>query len=261
MFTDVDPIDLSIGLEGGSPSEPWPPSVDHLDHRDGAEDMAERLREMGAGDVTPDDFPDGVGLGWETVHAITHTGTHVDAPAHYGPETDGEPARTIDELPVEWFCGEAVVLDVREKDPGTEITPEDLDDRLEALGHDLSPGEIVLLETGADDLWGTPEYLTEFPGLGGAAVRHLTDQGVRVVGTDAYGLDKPFAAMADRYAETGDPAELWPAHFAGREREYCQIEKMANLDRLPRRTGVPIVTVPVKVVDGTAGWARPVAMV
>lgn len=262
MFSpDVETIDLSIGLEDGVESEPWPPSIEYVSHAQGASEVAGRLRELGAEGFEAGDFPDGMALGWETVEAMVHTGTHVDAPWHYGPEVHGTPSRTIDELPLEWFFGEAVVLDFSWKEPGGEISQPEIEAQLEDLDHSLREGEIVLIETGADEFWGTAEYLTEFPGMGSAATRYLIEAGIRVIGIDAYGFDKPFVEMARRYAETGDSGELWPAHFVGREREYCQIEKMANLDELPRRTGIPLVTFPIKVEAGSAGWARPVAFV
>jgi len=257
---DYELIDLSIGLESDVDSEPWPPEIEHFDHEAGAELLAERLRDMGF-DIRAEDFPEGLGLGWEELTAITHTGTHMDAPWHYGPTVDGDPARTIDEIPLAWATGLAVVLDFTWKEPGTEITPTEIDDQLAEVNHELSSGDIVLLETGADERWGTPVYLTEFPGMGRAATKHLVEQGVRVIGTDAYGFDKPFGKMGARFADSGDDEELWPAHFAGREVEYCQIEKMANLDALPRRTGIPLVTAPIKVENGSAGWVRPVAFV
>jgi kynurenine formamidase len=259
-FDDVEPVDLSIGLSPGTPSEPWPPDIEYFDHADGAELLAGSLRDLGH-DVDPSAFPDGMGLAWEEVTAIPHAGTHLDAPWHYGPESGGEPARTVDEIPLEWCCGDAVVLDFRWKAAGDEITAADLEDALADLSHDLSPGELVFLETGADEHWGTADYLTEFPGMSAEATRYLVERGVKVVGIDAYGFDKPFAEMGRRYAESGDPAELWPAHFAGREVEYCQIEKLANLDALPRRTGVPVVTFPVSIAGASAGWVRPVAFV
>ena len=53
------------------------------------------------------------GLGWaiEEVRAITHTGTHVDAPYHYAPTSEGRPARRIDEVPLEWCFAPGVVLE------------------------------------------------------------------------------------------------------------------------------------------------------
>lgn len=253
-------IDLSIGLEDGVASEPEPPSIDRFGHEAGAERLAENLQALGH-DVEAADFPDGMGLAWEDLEVIPHAGTHVDAPWHYGPTVGGEPAKTIDEIPLEWCRGEAVVLDFRWKDPGEEISVADLEAALEDLDHALSPGEIVLIQTGADELWGTPEYLTQFPGMSAAGTTFLAERGVKVIGTDAYGFDKPFTVMGERYLETGDEAELWPAHFAGREVEYCQIEKMANLDALPRRTGIPLVAFPISIEGASGGWVRPVAFV
>jgi kynurenine formamidase len=260
-FADVTPVDLSIGIEPDTPSEPWPPSVEYFDHVAGADLLAENLADAGFEGIDGADFPDGMGLAWEEVTAITHAGTHLDAPWHYGPEVDGNPARTVDEVPLEWCCGDAVVLDFTWMGAGEEIAPGDVEDALADLDHELSPGELVFVETGADELWGSREYLTEFPGMSAAATKLLVERGVKVIGTDAYGFDKPFAEMAQRHAESGDADELWPAHFAGRDVEYCQIEKMANLDALPRRTGVPVVTFPVSIADASAGWVRPVAFV
>ncbi|MFB6165450.1 MAG: cyclase family protein [Haloarculaceae archaeon] len=259
-FADRRLIDLSIGLEPGAESEPFPPDVEYFDHAEGAAMLAANLQSQGH-DVEAADFPDRQGLAWEQVTAIPHAGTHLDAPWHYGPETDGEPARTVEEIPLEWCCGNAVVLDFTWKQARTEITPEEIDAQLDELDHELAEGELVFLETGADDLWGSEEYLTEFPGMSAAATEHLVDQGIRVIGTDAYGFDKPFTEMGRRYVESGDDAELWPAHFAGRDREYCQIEKLANLDALPRRTDVPVVSFPIKIADASGGWVRPVAFV
>jgi kynurenine formamidase len=199
-FADKRLIDLSVGLEAGAASEPFPPSIDSMDHEEGGAQLAANLQALGH-DVEVEEFPDGQGLAWEQVSAITHAGTHLDAPWHYGPDCGGEPSKTIDEIPLEWCCGNAVILDVRDLDAGEEITPEVIDDRLDDLDHELSAGELVFLETGADDRWGDPDYLTEFPGMGAAATKHLVERGVKVIGTDAYGFDKPFDEMGRRPAE------------------------------------------------------------
>ena len=41
------------------------------------------------------------------------------------------------------------------------------------------------------------------------------EQGVKVIGIDAYTLDRPFASMVADYQRTGDGRYIWPAHFAG----------------------------------------------
>src|SRR5437879_4045021 len=71
-------------------------NVDYLDHRQTVP-IAERA--LG---IKPDHWPDRLAWAAENVTLSTHSGTHVDAPYHYGPGAGGEPARTIDEVPLRW---------------------------------------------------------------------------------------------------------------------------------------------------------------
>ena len=62
---------------------------------------------------TVEDLPEGNGWGIEFLQVCTHSGTHVDAPYHYYPTMNGgERAWTIDEVPLDWFVGDGVVIDV-----------------------------------------------------------------------------------------------------------------------------------------------------
>jgi kynurenine formamidase len=250
-------IDLSVPLEHASASEPVPASIRYARH-DG-EGLRQLQHALGA---KPEDLVYSSGLGWavEEVQAITHTGTHVDAPYHYGPTSEGRPARTIDRVPLEWCFAPGVVLDVRHKAAGDFITVADLQAALDRIKYQLAPLDIVLLHTGADKRLGSPDYFAQ-PGLGREGVLWLIAQGVKVIGIDAYTLDRPFANMVADYKRTGDGRYIWPAHFAGIEREYCQIEKLANLDQLPRPHGFFVSCLPVKIQAASAGWCRAVALV
>jgi len=128
------------------------------------------------------------------------------------------------------------------------------------IGHVLSPGEIVMLWTGRDKFLGSEEYF-EQPGMTRESTLWLCERGIKVIGIDAYGFDRKFADMADEARETGDATKIWEAHFAGLEREYCQIEKLVNLDLLPRATGFQVSCFPIKVEGASGGWSRVVAFV
>lgn len=54
---------------------------------------------------------------------------------------------------------------------------------------------------------------------------------------------------------------LWPAHFAGLAREYCQIENLTNLKQLPTPHGPYVSCMPIKIKGGSTGWCRVVALV
>ena len=143
---------------------------------------------------------------------------------------------------------------------GTTLPVDDLQAAIEKIEYQLQPRDIVLLHTGADQRLNSRDYFKQ-PGLGREGVLWLVEQGVRVIGIDAYTLDRPFSAMIADYRRTGDGRYIWPAHFAGITREYCQIEKLANLGQIPRPHGFYVSCLPVKIKDASAGWCRAVALV
>ena len=133
----------------------------------------------------------------------------MDAPWHYHPKSEGDKAKTIDELPVEWFYGDGVVIDMSHKRPGELITSWDLKKALHEIKYEINPFDIVLIMTGADKLWGTEDYWSQFPGLSKESTLWLCEQGVKVMGTDSAGWDRPFWAMVEEFKETGDSSVIW----------------------------------------------------
>jgi kynurenine formamidase len=145
------------------------------------------------------------GLGWanEIVKLSTHATTHMDAPWHYAPTSEGKPARTIDDIPLDWCFGDGVVLDLRHKRDGESIDVADVTEALDRIGYTLKPLDIVLVQTGGDGLLGTPDYFRKGSGVTADATRWLLDQGVKVVGIDAWGWDGPLQPQADEAKRTG----------------------------------------------------------
>lgn len=250
-------IDLSVPLEHLAVSEPMPAKIHYVRHDGEGLEQMQRFFGVRTEDLV---WSDGQGWAIEEIQAITHTGTHVDAPYHYGARSEGKPARTIDEIPLDWCFAPGVVLDVRHKAAGEEITVADLEVSLQRVEYQLRPLDIVLLQTGADKRIGSPTYFAQ-PGLGREGVLWLVEQGVKVIGIDAYTLDRPFANMVADYRRTGDGRHIWPAHFAGISREYCQIEKLANLDQIPQPHGFFVSCLPIKIQAASAGWCRAVALI
>jgi len=72
---------------------------------------------------------------------------------------------------------------------------------------------------------------------------------------------RPFPNMVNDYIKTGDASVLWPAHIYGREKEYCHIERLANLGEIPKPFGFKVACFPVKIRDVGASWIRAVAIV
>ena len=252
-------VDLSISIEPELPSDPpmMIPKIEFVNHEMGAEQMVEFFP-----GINKEQLPEGLGWAVEFVHLTTHTGTHLDAPYHYHPTMDkGERALTIDEVPLEWCLNDGVLLDFRHKADGERISTDDVQKELDHIGYEIKPLDIVLVRTGADAAWGTPEYLVKGAGMDRESTLFLTEKGVKVVGIDAWSWDRPLPFLAEEFKQTGDPKVIWEAHFAGIEIGYCHMEKLANLAAIGRPHGFKVCCFPVKIKGASAGWCRPVAIV
>lgn len=245
--------DLSVPLQE-SPSENQPMHLVHITHEETAAGFADYFG------ARVSDLAGGYGGAEDEFSGSPHSGTHIDAPWHAYPTSGGAPARTIDEMPVEWFFADGVVLDMRHLERGGLVGVEDVQAALARINYTLKPMDIVLIQTGADSLWGSAEYMLAGVGMSAAATRWLIGQGIRVMGIDAWGWDQPFWAMRQRYARSGDAQVIWEAHRVSKDLEYCHIERLAHLDALPRPYGFKVSCFPVKVHKGSAGWSRVVAI-
>jgi len=251
-------IDLSVAIEPGLPSDPemMIPQVDYADHTAGAEQMEQFFPGL-----KKEQLPEGLGWALEYVTLTTHSGTHLDAPYHYHPHMDkGKPAMTIDQVPLEWCFSDGVLLDFSHKADGERITAEDVEKALAEIDYHLKPLDIVLVRTGADVAWGKAEYLVKGAGMTKDSTLYLLDQGVKIVGIDAWSWDRPLPFLAQEFQETGNPEVIWEAHFAGIEKGYCHMEKLCNLDKLDQPHGFKVACFPVKIKNASAGWCRPVAI-
>jgi kynurenine formamidase len=201
---------------------------------------------------------DGEGWATETFTRFgTHNSTHVDAPWHYNSTIGGERAQAIDELPLEWFFAPGVVLDMTYKADGDPVTAAEIEAELGRIGHALAPLDIVLVHTGRDAFLAEPDYVARGCGVTAEATRWLHDRGVRVMGIDAWGWDAPLHLQAQEAIARGEPGVFWAAHQCGLA--YSQIERLCNLAELPA-TGFRVSCFPLRIVGGSAGPARVVAI-
>ena len=247
-------VDLSAPIVADPPEVPEivRTEIDFADHGRGAHDI-ERMFGVG-----PDLLRDGEGWAVETFLRFgTHNSTHVDAPYHYNSTIAGEPAKTIDELPLEWFHAPGVVLDFSAKADGDAVDVGEVRQELERAGHDLRPLDIVLVRTDRDASYGTPQYIGQGPGVTADATRWLYDRGVRVMGIDAWGWDRPLWMQADDAKREQRPGIFWAAHQL--DLPYAQIERLCNLAELPP-TGFTLTCLPLRIAGASAAPSRVVAI-
>lgn len=232
---------------------PVPAEITYWDHREGTRRIG---RNLGLGE---DDWPEGAALAMDRVVALTHAGTHLDAPYHYGPTWGGRRSLTIDEVPLDWLYAPGVVLDLTHRGDHELITADDVQGALVKIDHRLREGEIVLLRTDMYKKYGRPDYVTSGPGMSREATWWLVEQGIRVMGIDTYSFDRPTAAMADAFRR-GEPHALWPGHMVARERPYIHAEQLGYLDTLPEPTGFTVTFFPIKIERASGAWIRAVAI-
>jgi kynurenine formamidase len=199
-------IDLSHPLEHGMathPGLPGPAIADHLSRADSR------------GRYAP-----GTEFQIGTITMVANTGTYIDAPFHRfdgGTDLAGLDLDRLVDRP-------GLVVDARGRAIGAEA--------FDGLAVD---GAAVLVRTGWDRHWRTPEYgSAEHPFLTGEAASLLAERGAALVGIDSVNVD-----------DLADPVR--PAHTALLGAGVPVVEHLRGLDQLPS-SGFRFHAAPVAVV-------------
>ena len=142
------------------------------------------------------------------VSFYSHTGTHMDPPAHlFAGRT------TLDAFPASQFLGRALVIDCTHLREGEAITMKEL----RKYGGLEDTVDFLLFYLGWDARWGTEAYFGEYPCIDEEVLRHILDGSYKGIGFDVIGLDP----IADGNL---------PRHKAlFREKDIVNIENLKNL--------------------------------
>lgn len=183
-----------------------------------------------------------------------HTGTHLDAPAHF---IDGE--ITAERIPVSDLVAAAIVIDIAAPSAEDRDYLLSVDDvaAWEARNGPVPASCFVLVRSGWTRYWSDPDTYIGFdgdglmhhPAVSPAAAQRLVDAGVVGVGIDTLSADN--ASPSD----VRSPSHK-VLHGAGR---YV-MENLANLEELPE-SDILLFVGALPIVDGTAGSARVLAFI
>lgn len=178
----------------------------------------------------------------ERIDLNTHTGTHVDAPFHFFPN-----GKTVDEIPVDRWQGEAVLVDLRGIEAKHGIVPADLGEADGRIGED----SIVLLNTG----WGKKrarwdmEYEHDWPYVTGELAEYLVSKKIKGCGIDCL-------SVGGWYEGTGRPChEVFLSH------EVWALEEINIPDELMAYRTCGFSCFPLKLQGCSGAPARAVAWV
>jgi arylformamidase len=157
-----------------------------------------------------------------------HTGTHMDAPAHFVRGGTG-----IDTMPLDAAIGSARVISIRDRES---IKPDEL------LRHHIRRGERVLFKThNSARCWDTDTFVENFVYLSATAARYLVERHVRLVGIDYLSVGGFYADGVETHQALLN-AGIW-------------IIEGLNLKRVkPGR--VQLICLPLKIAGGDGAPAR-----
>ena len=110
----------------------------------------------------------------------THTGTHIDPPAHlFAGRT------TLDQFPAEQFIGKAFVIDCQDLKDGQSISIEYIYKNREKV----DKADFLLFNLGWDKRWGTESYFGNYPCIDDDVLDFVISGNYKGIGFDVIGLD------------------------------------------------------------------------
>lgn len=139
----------------------------------------------------------------------THTGTHMDPPAHLFADRT-----TLDRFPPEQFIGRALVIDCRALREGEPITMA----QLAPYGDKVEQADFLLFCLGWDKRWGDDSYFGDYPCLDDAVMDFILARPYKGIGFDVIGLDPIADENLTRHKKL----------FA--HKDIVNIENLCNLD-------------------------------
>ena len=180
------------------------------------------------------------------ISLYSHTGTHIDAPAHL--YADGT---TLDKYPIEQFVGKALVVDCRVLEKGEKI-PLSL---IKEKGDILKEAEFIFFLTGYDKLWGNLDYFNDFPVLSDEAVEWINRSKLKGIGIDAPSFDP---VTINELEQASDDLHNHRAILITNNtillENLCKLEDIGN-------DLFTLCTLPLNVIEADGAPARVIALV
>lgn len=166
----------------------------------------------------------------------SHTGTHMDAPAHMIAQ-----GFELDKFPIEQFIGKSIILDF------SNIHTRIIDvNTLKGHEEKIKLVEFLIIKTGWSQYWGSEAYYKAFPALSDEAALWLTQFHLKGVGIDAISID-------DMDSVT------FAVHKRLMEKNILIIENLTNLDEVGEEP-FTLSVLPLKTKDADGSPIRAVAI-
>lgn len=169
---------------------------------------------------------------------FSHTGTHMDAPAHVR-----EDGITLDKFPADKFVGKAIVIDCSDLSEG-DIIDISYIDKYKGM---IEYADFVLFKTNWDKYWDTPKYFDKFSVISEEVADYLIKTNKKGIGLDVISI------------ESIDSEDL-PIHHKVLKNNLVIIENLCNLDQIDSQLFI-FCALPLKFLNSDGASVRAVAII
>lgn len=179
--------------------------------------------------------------GWNasTLHMYSHSGTHMDAPFHFGVSE-----KTIDDMPLADFMAESLVVRIQNVQPGMLLT----ENHVKHLDKIELQGKGILFQTGWSRYWNAiNSYRNQLPRISEELANYLVKSGIKLIGVEPPSV-----------ADVNNKKELTAVHTILLKNNVTIVEGLTNLDKI-RSEWVTFIALPLKIEKGDGCPVRALA--
>lgn len=176
------------------------------------------------------------GYSSEVMFLSTHTGTHIDAPSHFIPDS-----RTIDKIKVSRFISRSILIKTPKK-ADQQITLNDI------INCKIHENDTVVFATGWEKRFKNDNYMMNNPGLSLDAAEYLVSNRVNAVAIDGPSIDRGVD-------------NNFNIHSALLSNDIPIIENLCNLEELSTVKSFTLIVNPLKLVGASGSPVRAIALV
>jgi arylformamidase len=166
---------------------------------------------------------------------LSHTGTHIDFPAHLIKN-----GKTQSDYPIEMFIGKALKINI---ESNNDLSIDFIKHRIAISGMP----DFILLSNGWDKYWGSDNYFEGFPLPNQKALEYICALNIKGIGIDSVSIDKVGSAELKN-------------HFIVFEKKLFIIENLINLRDLPDYL-FEFFCLPLKIEKGDGSPVRAFASI
>jgi arylformamidase len=176
------------------------------------------------------------GYSSEVMFLSTHTGTHIDAPSHFIPDS-----RTIDKIKVSRFVSRSILIKIPKK-ADQQITLNNI------INCKIHANDTVVFATGWEKRFKNDNYMINNPGLSLDAAEYLVSNRVNAVAIDGPSIDRGVD-------------NNFNIHSALLSNDIPIIENLCNLEELSSVKSFTLIVNPLKLVGASGSPVRAIALV